>query len=273
MRHFNDLEKRLLEKMVELFTKSASSNIVSNIIDEYVTGIKVKIIPKKGAVEFLFETHSGAPSESEKISMLERVNSLSVVIVTFINLLQYLEREGLALVFKRALPDAKEILFGRQNPDAKTFAVALPDKEIAKAFAKYVEMEFVLTQTLVQLVRGGYMTPSEKTVQYTNEAVQRGLRMAWYGIFAAIFVGVIGFAGYWFFGNSTVKQLDGVEKKFDNIITSIQSVNSTLVKASEKQDTINTRVISMKAPRLDVRVGNKLQLEKVQVQVDTVKAK
>jgi hypothetical protein len=185
MRPLSSFEKRLLGKMIEISKQPEASNNIMNLLDEDLEGVRLSVNREERTAQLMFEVHGvGLPTLLELQQITSRVTPLMQLIISAINLIQYLEKEGYVILFRRVEFPSNVVEFGRGATNVPYQAFPIPDAKVVEFLIQGIELVIIVVEPLIQYVKDGYRTPEDRRHQ-------QNLKWTRIGVVVAFVVGVL----------------------------------------------------------------------------------
>ncbi|MCJ7481576.1 MAG: hypothetical protein MUO31_01275 [Thermodesulfovibrionales bacterium] len=243
MRYLSQREKELIVKLKNIDRKD-----IPTLLDPYLD--RMRIVPNKGEgkVELQFQTHKKEPSEIELGEIEEKINTISKIIVTLINLLALLEREGYIQFFEEANIIPNGIGFGRIVKDEPYLSFEFPDKGVAKLFREYAFKQIIFTEEMIWFIQNSFITRDEKRHR-------QSMKLAWISIWISIIIGVasivIGIISN--YKTQTVilskDQFDKIENRSEKIFAVSETITKQISAIEKKLDQVEKKIVT-KQPQI-----------------------
>ncbi len=182
MRIFDIQEKTIINKIIS--GEGYARNLI-NIVDNFLSGVRIILSRKEKTAKFLFETANSEPTEKEISSNILREKRLIELLITHLTLLRYLEKEELAFLFEPAEVSNDIVTFGQGAVNAPSYSRAISDKTIVDLLLRYVDKEIRPSPLLRQLVKNNYLSDEEKKFQKQYFAT-------WFTIITSAVLGLYG---------------------------------------------------------------------------------
>lgn len=182
MRKLSKFEESLIRQMTE---KEWYGNLnIPNLLDNYLTGLRIRIYKREKKVEILFEIQNKIPTELETKTIISRVGEINELIISTVNLINLLENEGYIIQFNSNTQDDNEITFGRGAVNLPSVSYTFPDNRTAELLVKYATTQIIVTQELQQYIKAGFKTREE--IRHSQN-----MQLAWIGIGISILATII----------------------------------------------------------------------------------
>jgi len=182
MRKLSKFELSLVSQMTD---KDWSGNLnIPNLLDGDLQGLRIKILRKEKEVKILFEIEQTTPKDNESRRIITRVGEINEIIISTVNLINLLEKEGYIILFESSNQIENEIIFGRGAINKPSVGYLFPDNRTSELLVKYSTPQIIITPELLEFRRMNYKTREE--VRH-----EQNIRLAWIGILVAIFATVL----------------------------------------------------------------------------------
>jgi hypothetical protein len=184
MRVFDEEEKQIIEKIIH--GKGHARNLI-NIIDSHknLQDTRIEIDKKNIKATFLFQIQAQEPTEEECNSAISKQMQLTELIIKYLVLFKFLEKEDLVVFFDPAKNDNEIISFGKGVVNLPTLSMSVDDQSIVELLIKYVHKEIMPSPALRVLANNKYVPDEERRFI-------RQLVAAWAAIIVSLFIGLYG---------------------------------------------------------------------------------
>jgi hypothetical protein len=199
MKTFDEVEKEIIK---EILDDNGRSRNLMDIFDKYFIQESISFNKTNNSAEIIFNSSTSSPSQQEIDSAIERERSLTELLVKFLTLLLYLEREDLAVFFLAANSTNNPVTFGRAITNNFTFAMPVYDQSIITLLIKYAELQIMPFPSLRGLYKNNFLSDDELRFK-------KNQRTSWVAIVISILIGLYGV--YINFTNNNDQ-----DKKFEN---------------------------------------------------------
>jgi len=228
MRIFDEEEKQIIGKI--LHGEGYARNFV-NLFDSQrnLQGTRISIDKTNKKACFLFQTKDQEPNDYECSWGIERQKQLTELIIKYVTLLRYLEKEELAVFFDPAKSDETIIEFGMGAVNMPSFRMSIDDETVVDLLIKYVHKEIMPSPSLRVLEKNKYVPDDERRFVWQQRA-------AWAAIAVSLLLGLYGV-----FGNLHK------DKVQENLLNSLLQENRKLV------DSVIKKIDAIQASNIDYR--------------------
>ena len=172
MRKLNNIEKNILSKIVD------NQNFIPNIIDEYLEGAKIIVYKNEKKVIYNIDVHDKMNiKDDESQIIISKTNFITSVIITLIELLNYLRKNELIQLRSSGIKEDK-MTFGRgisykngiKNNDFIEYEL---EKALTNKFIGYCYKSILTTTELTSYVQSGFLTQEEINYKKEEERQQK----------------------------------------------------------------------------------------------------
>jgi hypothetical protein len=249
MRIFDEDEKKIIEKIIH--GEGFSRNFI-NLIDckTNLEGTRIEIDFTNKTATFLFQIQQEEnPTAAETDWAIEKQKQLTELIIKYVTLFRYLEKEELAFFFDPAKNNDPVIRFGRGIENLPKFDMSIDDQNVVDLLIKYVHKEIMPSPSLRALEKYDYIPDEER--RFTQQLVSdekrfgRQLTATWVAIGVSFLVGLSGVIINTRSSNSSGEQVklqiqemhsisESVTKMKDGIGATLDSISKALEKAGNR---------------------------------------
>lgn len=143
MRVLSKLEQEICNKVLK--GSKSPNNFLANILDPWLGGVKIKITDTPLKVEFLYNVPgNNSPIEFEDI--VPKMGEISVLILTSVNLIKMLEKEGYIMLLQSTNNFPQPYEFGNAVSGSDNVYYEFVDDNISNLLAEYVKKEIYITE-------------------------------------------------------------------------------------------------------------------------------
>lgn len=228
MRQLSPVEQQLMTRM-----QKGQGNNLPNLIDPFLDKIRIRFNRQAKQVDILAETTQSIPEGGELAEVMERINMTSQIIVSAVNLINLLNREGYVILYTAANQIEDEITFGQGVSNAPFVAHKFPDTRITDLLIQYSTQEIVFTPEAEEYVVNNFTTRDELRHQNNITLAKRSIRIACGGVIVAIVTVLISLGLDIYDRNKTIDTTQ--QDKIENIDTDLDKTNDNLDKLIELQ--------------------------------------
>ena len=231
MRKISKFEENLISQMTD---KEWNGNLnLPNLLDKYLKNVRIKILRDQQQVEILFEIQNKTPTEAETKLILSRVNEINELIISTVNLINLLEKEGYIILFESASQIDNELVFGQGAVNLPSVRYTFPDNRTAELLVKYASPQIIITSELLEYRKVNFQT-REEIRHFQN------IRLAWIGISISIIATVFSL-GFNLF-DSLIKK-DNSECICPSLLeikTELKATNEFILKTQKEKENVDS---------------------------------
>jgi|GEM_PF-2807650 len=187
MKIIDSKEKELIKKIISY--KNSGCKVL-NLLDAYLTENQVNISLKNNVVTLMFEMNKDL-DEAERVNDIinKRLPQIQSIILTLINLINYLEKNGFLTTFLECNYQYDIDSFGPcTNPGLVGYE--FPDPYISELFSSYVYKSLMYTPELIELFDNNFLSKDEmryrQQLLYTRLGIALSLGLGLYSIYASV---------------------------------------------------------------------------------------
>jgi len=155
-----DLCKRILDG-------SGDNNYLSNIIYHRLGGISIAVRRSTKKVELLYTTQNRIPTAEEQQGAIDKIGEIQVLILTTVNLIRLLEKEGYIMLIRRTTNVSDYSEFGQAVVNLPKIGSDFADDKISELLIEYVDKEIYATEEFKVFCENGYIARDEQ--RYRNQ--------------------------------------------------------------------------------------------------------
>jgi hypothetical protein len=247
MRILNETEKDLCLRILK---GDGNNNYLGNIIDHKLEGVRISLNRKQPNVELLFTIQGQYPTPEETEMVIYRISEISIEILTAVNLINLLEKDGYIMLMQMGNQIPNESEFGRGIGNMPSIGHHFSDRKISELLIEYTAKEIIVTEEFRQFCKHKFIARDEQRFRRQIGITTSALAVA---IFALIF--------------NTIFNLMP-KSNYEGKIRSeqIDSINSTLVLINKSLDSLNRQTKQMSGSILN-------ELKQIKNAKNTVKKK
>lgn len=233
-----------------ILTGSGQNNFIGNIIDHKLAGVCINIIKNPQNVFLEFTTRNQIPlEESEQI--INRINEISFFILTTVNLINLLEKEGYILLIQRVTQPSNNPRFGGCIDSLPSVTSYFADENIANLLVKYCDKEMIATEEFKRFCERKFLARDEQRFRTQFCVSIFALSMATLALLVNTFFNLLPK----FTGGTKIKQeqidtlssgLKLVENKIDSINKTLRQDKSVVIDTSHLKSPKNIRTPKQK---------------------------
>jgi hypothetical protein len=244
MRIFDEEEKGIIDKILR---GQGYARSFINLLDSQknLQGTRISIDKANKKACFLFQTQDREPNGHECSEGIEKQKQLTELIIKYLTLLRYLEKEELAVFFDTAKSDEAIVEFGRGAVNMPSFSMSIDDETVVDLLIKYVHKEIMPSPSLRVLEKNKYIPDEERRFIWQQRA-------AWAAIGLSLLLGLYGvfsnFQKDWaqekrlnsqiqenlILVDSVIKKIDAVQASNIDYGPAIKEATRELVKACDR---------------------------------------
>lgn len=175
MRTLNQEEKDLCSRILK---GHGRNNFLGNLIDDKLNGVRIHIIKSLKQVTLLLQIREQLPTPDEQDQLIARIEQIRDYLITAINLLHMLDKEGYILLIQNATQVDDEKQFGRGVRNLPAISSSFADGKIAELLIDYTDKEIYVTEAFREFCANNYVAND----QYR---FSRQIRIAKYALIVA----------------------------------------------------------------------------------------
>lgn len=189
MKIFSEEEQEIIRCLVD--REGYSRNLI-NLIDSQrnLEGVRVKINKENSSVEFLFQSDTSNFSDDQMQYIIRRHKEISELIIRYVVLFRYLEKNDFAISFSPAMTDKKKSVFGMGAENRPFIPSPFYDKTISDLLIEYVDKEIIPSHSLRVLVSKNFVTEEERRFK-------KQICATWIAILVSFLIGISGIYMGW----------------------------------------------------------------------------
>jgi len=184
MRIFDEEEKVIIDKILH---GQGSARSFINLFDskKNLQGTRISIDKANRKACFRFQTQDQEPNDNEISWGIEKQTQLTELIIKYLVLLRYLEKEEHAVFFDPAKSDNTIVEFGQGAVNMRSFSMSIDDEAVVDLLIRYVQKEIMPSPSLRVLKKNKYVPDEERRFILQQRA-------AWAGIGLSLLLGLYG---------------------------------------------------------------------------------
>lgn len=213
--------------------KGGEGKNLPNLIDPFLERIRIRLNRQENRVDILAESSQPQPADNEVEQILDRINRASEIIVSAVNLLNLLEREGYIILYTAASQIDNKLTFGQGAFNLPHVTYPFPDQRISELLIKYSTQEIVFTPEANEYVDSDFITRDEQRHRENISVTKRSICIAWIGVAIAIISSIVGI-GFDIYDHNKPKDNTDLEK-IENIDNDLDKTNECLEKLIDLQ--------------------------------------
>ncbi|MBA4391744.1 MAG: hypothetical protein C0399_12525 [Syntrophus sp. (in: bacteria)] len=160
MRAFDEVEKEIIKEIVFADGHDKSFvNLFNSRKNLERTSIRIDKASKEAS--FLFQTNTREASEDELKWATERRKQLTVLLLRYVNLFRYLDKEELAIFYNPTIDFQDPVIFGMGAENMDYVTASIDDQYIVDLLLAYVSKHVLASPSLRQLVSNDFLSDEE----------------------------------------------------------------------------------------------------------------
>jgi len=230
MRILSDTEKDLCRRILK---GKNGYNVIPNIIDDKLQQVLISIDKSSNKVEIIFPVRSIQLKNEDTQTIIERINDVSLLIVTICNLIALLEKEGYIMTVNQATEPNTKSKFGQGTGNMpNNVSHRFPDRKVNDLLVEYVDKNIIITPEFERFCKKGFIARDEQ--RFTRQ-----IRLAYCAFGVALFAALVNVSSK--FSNGTaIKQQQ------------IDTLSSSLTRITVRLDTLNKNFLLYKPSQMQV---------------------
>ncbi|MEA2105128.1 MAG: hypothetical protein U9P82_00175 [Bacteroidota bacterium] len=177
MRILNKFEKYLVTQMCQVDWHGNLN--IPNLLDNYLQGLRIQIKREQNTVELLFETQTVQPDENETTALIDKIGGINQIIISTVNLISLLEKEGYIVLFNSATQIDNEVTFGQGAVNLPFVTYTFPDEKTKNLLIDYTTKQIIPSTELDEYKKNKFLTRDDLKFR-------KNIRMAWIAILISI---------------------------------------------------------------------------------------
>lgn len=154
MRTLNHEEKELCSRILK---GHGRNNFLGNLIDDKIAGVRIHIIKSRKEVTLLLQTRNQVPLPEEHEQIIARIEQIRDYLITVINLLHMLDKEGYILLIQNSTHVDDEKQFGPGVRNLPAISSSFADGKIAELLIDYTDKEIYVTEAFREFCNNDYI--------------------------------------------------------------------------------------------------------------------
>lgn len=228
MRQLSQFEQELILRM-----QAGDGNNLPNLIDPFLRDIRVRCNRELNQVELLAQTTQAMPDDQETQQVLDTIDNTSQVIISAVNLINLLDKEGYIILYTTANQIDNEMTYGQGAVNMPSVSYDFPDERVKELLIKYSTQEIVFTPEATEYVTSNFITRDEQRHRESISLSTKSLKYARNGIIIAISTVLIGI-GFDIYDRNKPK--DTIQQEnFESIDADLDKTNENLENLIELQ--------------------------------------
>lgn len=146
---------------------SGNNNFLSNIIYHRLGGISIAIRRNPEQVKLFYSIQNTLPTENEQQGAIDKINEIQVLILTTVNLIKLLKKEGYIMLIRRTTNVENLSQFGQAIVNMPKIESDFADDKISKLLIKYIDKEIYVTEEFKVFCANDYLARDEQ--RYRNQ--------------------------------------------------------------------------------------------------------
>ncbi|MDE3182918.1 MAG: hypothetical protein KGM16_05820 [Bacteroidota bacterium] len=216
------------ELCVRILKGSGNNNFLGNIIDHKLRGICIDITKNPQNVFLEFTVRSTDLTFEESQDIIDRINEISFFILTTVNLINLLEKEGYILTIQRATQPSNHSKFGGCVGNLPSVTSQFTDKNISDLLVNYCDREMIATEEFKRFCERKFIARDEQRFQRQFLVSILALSVTTIALLVNTFFNLLPK----FTGGTKIKQeqIDTLSSGLKSVENKIDSVNKTVSK-------------------------------------------
>ena len=246
------LSKDEQELCVRILKGSGNNNFLGNIIDHKLRGICIDITKNPQNVFLEFTVRSTTLTFEESQNIIDSINEISFFILTTVNLINLLEKEGYILTIQRATQPSNHSKFGGCVGNLPSVTSLFTDKNISDLLVNYCDREMIATEEFKRFCERKFIARDEQRFQTQFLVSILALSVTTIALLVNTFFNLLPK----FTGGTKIKQeqietlssgLKSVENKIDSINKTVSKYKNISVDTNRLQNQKNIQPTKHKA--------------------------
>jgi len=220
-----DLCKRILKG-------SGQNNFLGNIIDHKLSGVCISITRQPQNVELEFSNSNPVLTDDDAMKMVDRINEISFLILTTVNLINLLEKEGYIMLIRRGKGVTNFSKFGRCIGNIPSVTSYFGDKSISDLLIDYVDKEMIATVEFQRFCKRKFIARDEQRFKIQFRITLSALLVAILALLLNTFFNALSR----FTGGTKIKteQIDTLSKGLNLVENELKLLNRIVTDYSSK---------------------------------------
>jgi len=219
---------------------SGENNFLGNIIIHKLGGVCIDITKNPPNVFLEFTTRNQFPTSEESQVMIEKINEISFFILTTVNLISLLEKEGYILTIQRATQPSNHSRFGGCVGNLPSVTSQFTDTNVSDLLVNYCDKEMIATEEFQRFCERNFIARDEQRFQTQFLVSILALSVTTIALLVNTFFNLIPK----FTGGTKIKQeqidtlsrgLRSVENKIDSMNKTVRQYKSVVLDTSNLQ--------------------------------------
>lgn len=224
MRLLNSYEQQIC---LRILNGDGNNNYLGNLIDDRLDGVRISITRNPQMVDLLFTTQNAQPIPAEIDASIERMREISVEILTVVNLITLLEKDGYIMLLQRTNQVPNTSTFGRGVSNMPFISSAFSDTKISQLLLEYYLKEIYVTKEFRRFCRSNFIARDEQRYRRQITVTSTALVVAALALVTNTFFNLLPR----FTGGTMIRQdqIDSLRHDLQGIRQSINVLNDTIV--------------------------------------------
>jgi len=222
MRRLNKNEQDLC---LRILNGDGNNNYLGNLIDHKLNGVRISLTRNPPNVDLLFTIQNAMPTDEEAEIVIDRVQEISVEILTVVNLINLLEKDGYIMLLQRTNQVDNNSIFGRGIGNMPAITSHFADRKISELLIDYTTKEIFVTEEFRQFCKHNFVARDEQRFRRQILITTTALVVAT----LALVVNTVFNLLPKFTGGTKIKQ-----EQIESIRTDLTKINSTLDKINNQ---------------------------------------
>jgi hypothetical protein len=150
-----DLCKRMLNG-------SGNNNYLGNLIYHRLAGISIAVQRSTKKVVLLYTTRNKMPTSDEQQKAIDNIGEIQVLILTTVNLIKLLEKEGYIMLIRRTTNVNDYSEFGQAVFNLPKISSYFADDKISELLIEYVDKEIYATEEFKVFCENNFIARDEQ---------------------------------------------------------------------------------------------------------------
>lgn len=139
-----------------------SNNYLGNIIDHKLDGVRISLTSNPNNVDLLFTIQNASPTQEETEMVIKRVPQITVEILTVVNLINLLEKEGYIMLLQQVTQVPQKSVLGRGISNLHSIKSDFADVKISELLIDYSTKEIFITEEFRQFCARNFIARDEQ---------------------------------------------------------------------------------------------------------------
>jgi hypothetical protein len=218
------LSKNEQDICLRILNGDGDNNYLGNIIDHKLEGVRISITRNPVNVELLFTISKPIPTEEETSWTIERMREISVEILTVVNLINLLEKDGYIMLLQRTNQLSNNSTFGQGIGNLPAISSHFVDQKVSQLLIEFTTKEIFVTEEFRRFCRKKFVARDEQRFRRQIAVTTSALIVAGLALIVNTTINLLPR----FTGGTKIKQdqVDSLRKDLRLINTSLDTLNS-----------------------------------------------